>query len=49
MAKIIMQDGKEIEFATVGEALKYAEFDETTHPCDIVDSDGNIILHYDAD
>ena len=45
MAKIIMQD-KELEFPTVEAAEKYAAFDETTWPCDVVDDEGNIISHW---
>jgi hypothetical protein len=46
MAKIIMTNGKEIDFPTVEAAEKYAAFDETTHPCDVVDEGGNIISHW---
>ena len=46
MAKIIMKDGKELEFPTVEAAEKYAAFDETTHPCNVVDNEGNIISHW---
>lgn len=46
MAKIVMASEKEIEFKSVDEARKYAAFDETTWPCDIVDDGGNVIEHF---
>lgn len=46
-AKIITSTGETIEFETVEAALKYAAFDETCWPCDVVDADGNVIAHFE--
>ena len=47
MAKIMMSNGKEIEFKTVKDAEKYAAFDETCWPCDIVAGDGTVVAHFE--
>ena len=46
MAKIIMSNDKELDFPTVEAAEKYAAFDETTHPCVVIDDAGNVISHW---